>query len=180
MRELARVAALRWAVAFILIAITGAVGFATFVSAVTFMVKGFPPLNAHTLEALGMIWRFWLGIGYGVGMIGAMAFALKFLFGPCMAGYRLRPLNCRGEVAEPLRAKGYFKIWRKWFFALIWVNAAEAIILMSVHALTVGGGIWLGWFSPVWFSVMILFAGCGAVAIMLRRLERIKAEPCGS
>lgn len=168
----------RWSAAFVLIAATVAAGFATVMAIGSYVYKGFPPLEPEALDALGTIWLFWLGVGYGIGMIGALVGALAFVYRKCIGGYRLVPLNCQGEVLDEIGPKHYFKMWRKWFFALIWVNAAQVIVLAVAHKLLFGGGVWIGWFNPWWLTPMIIVSGLLSLPLFLYRCKNVRITSC--
>lgn len=178
MSRVERLLVLRWIVTFGVIAITIAVGFATAVSVITYLYKGLPSLNPKTWSALGTIWNFWLWIGYGVGMIGAVVISLKNILYRCIEGSEAVLLNCKGDEVEQFEWKPYFKLWRQWFFALIWLNAAQAIILIALHKLIVGGALWFGWFSGVGMGIMMSVSGALAVVITIRRSSRVRVRLC--
>ncbi|MDD5717927.1 MAG: hypothetical protein PHW64_09050 [Sulfuricurvum sp.] len=168
----------RWLLVFVLIALITAVGFATVTSGIIYGVKGFAPLDPQTRDALRIIWFFWLDIGYGVGIITALLVSLGQVFYRCIAGYRLSLINCKEERIEALALRPYFKVWRKWFFTLIWVNAAQAVVLIAIHKLLYGGGVWIGWFNPWGITPMILLSGAAALVIVVRSGKRLRVEPC--
>jgi len=170
----------RWIIAFLLIALIAAIGFATAVTFISYAIKGFAALDAKTWEALKTIWFFWLGIGYGVGIVSGLVFGLRFICKRCIAGYRFQPLNCQGERIESIELKRYFKIWRKWFFIIIWADAAQAVVLIAVHKLIFGGDIWIGWFNPLGLTPMILLSGLISFPLLARRCSMIRIEPCVS
>lgn len=168
----------RWSIAFIVIGLLGSLGFATVVTAGIYIFKGFVPLNTTTWNALQTIWFFWLSIGYGVGMIAALVVALNTLLYRCINHRRLILLNCKEEVLERSGFKPYFKLWRKWFFSLIWINAAQVIIVIIMHKLLFGGSVWIGWFNPWSITLMILLSGGVALPLMIHRSKRLKIVPC--
>lgn len=168
----------RWIISFIFIGVTVSTVFATLMSIGTYAYKGFAPLDAQTWSALQTIWLFWLGIGYGIGMIAALVLALGTLLYRCIEGQRLLLLNCKEERIESLELKPYFKLWRKWFFTIIWINAAQAVILIVIHKLLFGGAVWISWFNPWIVTPMIIFSGLLALPIMIRRSKRVRIEPC--
>ncbi len=161
-----------------LIALGVAIGFASIMTIVFYALKGFAPLDVQTWEALRIIWYFWLKIGYGVGVLAGLVGGLKFICKRCIAGYRIHPLDCQGERVDSIDLKRYFKIWRKWFFIIIWANAAQAVVLIVVHQLLFGGAVWIGWFSPFGLTPMILLSGLVAFPLLVRRCKMVKVEPC--
>lgn len=180
MRKFYLAAGGRWLAAFVVIAGGLSAGFATLMTAGIYAYKGFAPLEPQTREALQTIWLFWLGIGYGIGMVGAVVGALRFVCKRCLGGYRAVPLNCQGEILDEVGAGDYFKIWRKWFFALIWVNAAQAVVVIVVHKLLFGGPVWMGWFNPLWLTPMVMVSGLAALGILMKRCTKVRIEPCAS
>lgn len=178
MSRIARLLVLRWIIAFGVIALTSAVGFATSVSVIIYLYKGIPSLNPETWNALGTIWKFWLWVGYGVGMISGVVISLRRVLYRCIEGNEVVLLNCKGEEVGYFEWKPYFKFWRQWFFALIWLNAAQAIILMAIHKLIFGGELWFGWFSGVGMGIMMSVSGALAVVITIRRSSRVRVRLC--
>lgn len=170
--------ALRWIVAFAIVGIVSAIGFASAMSVVIYLYKGMAPLNSNTWSALGIIWQFWLGIGYGVGMIAGVVIALRTILYRCIDGREVILLNCKGESVEQFEWKPYFKFWRQWFFSLVWLNAAHAILLMAMHKLIFGGELWFGWFSGVGMGVMMVVSGALGVIITIRRRSRVCVQSC--
>jgi hypothetical protein len=171
---------MRWTVVFAAIALIAAAGFATAVTAVSYALKGFPPIGDQTWDALKTIWGFWAGIGYGIGMIAALTGALRSVLARCIGGYRIVVVNCQGERLESLGAKPYFKIWRRWFFGVIWINAAQVIILIAGHKLIFGGTLWMGWYTPWWLTPMIIVSALFALPVLLYRCKNTRIEPCAS
>ncbi|MGD9971293.1 MAG: hypothetical protein AB7S65_12695 [Sulfuricurvum sp.] len=169
----------RWLILFVLLAVALAGGWATVATLVSYAIKGAVALDAQTIEALKTIWLFWLEIGYGVGMIGGLVGALGLTYRRCIAGFTVVPLNCKGEILERLPLKGYLRLWRKWFFTLIWVNAAQIILLTMIHKMLFGGTLWLGWFTPLWLTPLIAIAALPTFWIWFSRCKRIRLEPCG-
>lgn len=161
-----------------IIAITGAVGFATLASGLIYLYKGFPPLNADIWSALGTIWEFWLKVGYGVGIIGGVVIALKNILYRCIVGNEVVLLNCKGEAVEHFEWKPYFKFWRQWFFALIWLNVVEAILLMAIQKLIFGGDLWFGWFNGVGLGIMMVVSGALGMVVTIRRSSRVRVQLC--
>ncbi|MDD2782163.1 hypothetical protein [Sulfuricurvum sp.] len=168
----------RWATAFILIATVSAVGAATLVTFVVYALKGFAELNHERMQALQTIWLFWLSVGYGLGLIIALVGALKSILYRCVEQRKLVLVNCKEETIFSFEVKPYLKLWRKWFFAIIWINAAQAIIFIVAHKVIWGGSVWLGWFNPWSVTLMILFSGIIALVMMIRRSSRLRIEAC--
>jgi len=168
-----------WILIFALIATGMAVGFASLATFIIYSLKGFAPLSQPEVrEAIYTIWLFWLSVGYGIGVISALGMGLYFVFDRCIGGRTITLLNCKGEMVEGPRSKHYFKVWRKWFFAMIWLDAFEALILMGVHQLIFGGGLWMGWFQPLWMVPMMLVSGFFAMVLMLSRCKSLKVDVC--
>lgn len=169
---------IRWIITFLMISLVSSIGFATLVSGIIYSYKGFPELNSQTWSALKIIWFFWLSIGYGVGIITGVVFALKTLLYRCVENKRLVLIDCKGERVDLFGSKPYFKFWRKWFFTLIWINVTQVIVAIGTHKLLVGGEIWLGWFNGISMGLMIIVSGALALIWVVSRSKRVRLELC--
>lgn len=157
-------------------AVAAAALLALLATAATYLVQGAASLTPQRCSALADIAWFWFAVSFNAGLLLGLIAGIHKLFSRCFFGWNYRLLDCQGEESENMPMKLWLKLWRKWFFALIWVVAVE-IMVAALAGMAVGIGL-KAWFSVYWLYVFVFFAGLPLLVVMPLRCKMVKVAPC--
>ena len=97
-----------------------------------YISQGSIELNGEVIDALLKIFLFWFPILWSATLLLGLFRGIKFIFNRCVGGYELKLLECSGkEFVEVIGFGNLVKVWRKWFFLIIWLSATQ-VVLVSV------------------------------------------------
>lgn len=169
----------RWATWLTLFSIASGAIAAAAVTLALFIVKGMPELNDEVWLALWEIGRFTFPLTWSIALLIGLLLSVKRLFYRCVGGFEMALQSCDGEtLIEKPGVEDTLKLWRKWFFAIIWAVAAQVIGGVLVTYLTDSGESLLGWFSIYWLYLFVLIAGLVTLPLMGIRCDMVKVRKC--
>ena len=169
----------RWALWVTLISLLWAAGASVLLTFGLYLYKGMPPLEKGVVTALGDIARFGFPVFWCFAFLAAFFRSVRRLFGHCIDHFRLTLLSCDGETRiENPGSADTVRVWRKWFFVIIWAVAAEVIVAALLHFPFASGGGAMGWFSLYWLYLFVLLAALATLPLMGARCPFVKVERC--
>lgn len=145
----------------------------------TYLYKGAPAVDTEVGNALMDVAAFWFPVCWSLALLIAFFFSVRLLFGYCIGGYRLTLLACDGE--EEIERPGAFetaRVWRKWFFVIIWTVAAQVIVFAALHRILVPEAGMMAWFSIGWLYAFMLLAALGTLPLMGARCNMVRVRRC--
>jgi hypothetical protein len=152
---------------------------AAVVALALFIFKGMPELNEDVWLALWEITRFTFPLTWSIALLIGLLLSVKRLFYRCIGGFEMALQSCDGEtMIETPGVEDTLKLWRKWFFAIIWAVAAQVIAGVLVSYLSGSGESLLGWFSIYWLYLFVLLAGLVTLPLMGIRCDMVKVRKC--
>jgi len=171
-----------WLIRVVLCTIFSGFVFAALITLYSYAKQGFIPLDSEVIEALFKIWKFWFLILLNITLLFALFRSVKYLFNRCYKGYIVRLKKCFKEKESPyIEPVGYgdlLKVWRKWFFSLIWLSAGCMITaFIFTHFFTSYESLF-SWFSIYLLYVFIALAALPSFMLLFSKCKMIKVEKC--
>lgn len=134
-------------------------------------------LNGATLSALEDIFLFYLAFTWSFSFIIGLILSVKKLFVHCFDGYRLSLLSCDGtqEIRKP-EVFGQSKLFRKYFFAIIWAVAVQMIVISAMSYFFAEGSF--AWFNVYSLYLLVLSSGAIVLPLLGVRCKMMKVKRC--
>jgi len=149
------------------------------VTAGLYLYRGAPALDASVLEALWEIAGFWFGIIWSVTLLWALFVSLHRILERCYAHRKFILLTCKGD--ERITPVGYGDIvtlWRRWMMLLIWLVAAQLILMVGIRVVLGFEKALQEWFDIYWLYGALMIAGALSFPLLATRCKRIRVSQC--
>jgi len=144
-----------------------------------YIFYGMPSLSEDILHALYEVFSWSFAFTWSISFLLFLFREFLSVFERCIVGYKLQVLDC--QTKEPLVAIGYgdiVKIWRRWFFVLIWL-VASCFILLSVFLYLLGSAqSFREIFSIYLLYVFVMFSGYISFLFLIYRCKKTKVQRC--
>ncbi len=137
--------------------------------------QNMPTLTDELINALFSIGYFWFKIIWIFTLLVTLFRSVKYLFNRKIGGYELKLSDCK--YTQNIEVIGYgdlVKVWRKWFFLLIWLVVVEMILSTVVLYTLVYNESIFAWFNIYWLFIAILIAGYFSFILLSNRCKRVK------
>ena len=174
---------LSWLFRVVLCTLATAFLLASLVTLLLYAKEGFVHFNGEVADALFSIWKFWFSILLNIALLFALFRSIKYIFNRCYSGYMLKLKNCpKDDLRETfIDVVGYgdlIKVWRKWFFALIWLSGALMVLAFVVTKLFTSYSSLFSWFSIYLLYLFIALSGYLSFVFISARCKNIKVVKC--
>ncbi len=134
-------------------------------------------LNFETLSALWSIFLFYFAFAWSFSFVVGLLLSVKKLFKHCFDGKKLLLLSCDGKsVIDRPEVFEQTKIFRKFFFAIIWSVAVQMIIISVLSYFFTEGSF--AWFNVYYLYILVLSSGALVLPMLGVRCTMIRIKQC--
>jgi len=174
---------LRWMFWLTFLSLSLAIAGAGFVTVIIYMKQGAVSLNREVYSALFDIFRFWFAIFWSATLLISLFLTLKNLFNHCYVNFKLILFTCPDKKmqSQQIEQIGYgdlVKVWRKWFMLLIWLVAAQVIVVFIFMKLFFNAGTLFNWFNIYVLYLFLLISGYFSFMILGVKCKKVKVVKC--
>ncbi len=149
------------------------------VTAALYVYRGAPPLNASVAEALWEIAGFWFGILWSLTLLWALFISVRRIMERCYAHRKFILLTCKGdERITPVGHGDIVTLWRRWMMLLIWLVAAQMILMTGIRMVFGFETALDTWFDSYWLYGALMIAGGISLPLLGTRCKRIRVSQC--
>ena len=166
----------QWMLRVVISTLTVALILSLGMTAILYIKEGLPALSSDVKSALKALFFFWFAIFINLSLLLALFRSIKSLFNHPYAGYVLKLKRCAHE-REYIEVVGYgdlVKVWRRWFFLLIWIVGSFMVVAFVVTYLFSSYKALFDWFNIYILYMFILIAGYFSFVLLPSRCKRVK------
>ena len=175
---------LQWAVKLTLYTFLLAFFIAFCVTLFIYVMQGMQPLEVAIKRALLTVFGFWFFLSWNFSLLIILFRSVKYIFNRCIHGYELKLLGCpskenkeQGVISE-IGYGDLVKVWRKWFMLMIWIVAAQMIVVVIMMKLLSGYENVFDWFNIYVLYIFILVAGYFSLIILSMKCKKVRIVKC--
>lgn len=155
---------------------------ALFILVGLYIKQGLPKLSFEILSALLDIFMFWFLLVINFVIPIALFISTKFLFNKPVNGFTLKLLTCpkdkKRDILEEITYGDIVKVWRKFFFLLIWMSAIFVMIGIVFFYLFTSYKSLFSWFNIYLLYSFILLSGYPSILLLASRCKKIRIVTC--
>jgi len=147
-------------------------------------MQGMQPLEVAIKRALLTVFGFWFFLSWNFSLLIILFRSVKYIFNRCIHGYELKLLGCpskenkeQGVISE-IGYGDLVKVWRKWFMLMIWIVAAQMIVVVIMMKLLSGYENVFDWFNIYVLYIFILVAGYFSLIILSMKCKKVRIVKC--
>jgi len=134
-------------------------------------------LDGNVLKALFDIERFWFALSFNFAFLFVLFRSIKYIFNKKLDGYEYKLYNCSMQNIDVIGYGDLIKVWRKWFFMLIWFSAVEMVIVTIIFYLF-GIDELFSWFNIYVLYSFVMIAGYFSFILLPSRCKRVRIVRC--
>ncbi|MEA1982549.1 MAG: hypothetical protein U9N39_03300 [Campylobacterota bacterium] len=153
-----------------------------FITLVLYMAQGVQNLNSEVYMALLSLFKFWFAPLWGIGVLVALFRGTKDIFNRCKDGYKLVLYSCakeeNREMIEVVGLGDIVKVWRKLFMLIIWLVAAQMIVVVAFTKMFTSFENLFEWFDVYVLYGFIAIAGYFSLIILGSKCKQVKIIKC--
>lgn len=153
-----------------------------FVTTFVYLQQGLPKISSEVFSALYTIFEFWFALFWSLGVLIALFRGLKYIFNKCRGAHMLVLFTCsKKEPSELIEVVGYgdlIKVWRKWFLLMVWLVAAQMIIVTLFSRVISSGESLFAWFTIYNLYIFIAIAGYFSFIILSTKCKQVRIKKC--
>ena len=148
------------------------------ITIVIYMKQGAVSLNGGVYRALFDILTFWFPIVWSAMLLLSLFLTLKRVFNRCYANFKFILFTCSDKKIEEISYADLVRVWRKWFFSLIWLVMVQVIVVFIFMKLFFHAETLFDWFNIYVLYLFLLISGYFSFMILSVKYKKVRLVPC--